>query len=32
MDEKKDHCHAFTIYDPNNIDKNKDSSNVRKIL
>lgn len=30
MIEKEHHFHAFTIYEPNNLDNNKDSANIPK--
>lgn len=30
--EKKHHFHAFAIYDPNNLDKNKDSPDIPNLL
>lgn len=32
MNEKKHHSHAFTIYDPNNLDNNKASPNIPNLL
>lgn len=32
MNEKKHYFHLFTIYDPNNLDNNKDSPNVPNLM